>query len=100
MSDIIDILAGEEYETILSQAVIRHAIKDLGGADPVQFSIAKKYIESERFSLHVEKTSYPPELLDSLKDLVLLSKVQRKFIANQLLRILRKNFEMLSDLKS
>lgn len=99
MSDIFDLvlghheLAGEEYEIALSRAVIRHAIKDLGGADPVHFSIAKKYLESERFSLHRENAGYPPELLDSLKDLVLLSKVQRKFVSNQLLRMLRKNFE-------
>ena len=74
----------------ISKAIIRQIIKDLG-MDNRAFYWASKYIESERFSVLLVNSKYPPELLDSLKELVLLSKAQRKISSRQILAELSEN---------
>ena len=82
--------ASEAYERLIARAVIKHAIKDLGGRDFGLLEIAIKYIASQRFSVHRENAGYPTELLDSLTGLGVLSMIQRRILARQILKELDK----------
>ena len=83
-------MLSDPQEPRLSRAIIRQIIKDLG-MDSYEFDLAGWFIESERFSVLLANSKYPPELLDSLKELVLLSKAQRKISSRQILAELSEN---------
>ena len=78
----------KDYEAMISRAVIKSAIKDIGGGNARNRITATKYILSPRFSTHCENAGYPPELLDTLKELSVLSRIQRYFSAREVIRTL------------
>jgi len=77
----------------LPRAVIRSAVKDLGSSDVTAYKSALKYLNSAIFSVDCENAGYPTELRDSLKEMVLLSQTQRIFLSQNVLRILKENWD-------
>ena len=80
-------------EVRLARLVIRQTIKDLGNGDYASTITAKRYIRSEVFSVDRINAGYPPELLDTLKGMVLLSKPERKYLSQKILKFLHENWE-------
>ena len=72
----------------LSKAIIVRAIRDMCKADGAVFSAAKNYIYSDDLPKHIASAGFPNELLDTLKNAVLLSKAQRVAVAREAIQIL------------
>jgi hypothetical protein len=85
--------ATRRTEKRLARVVIRQTIKDLGGGDYPSLITARRYIRSATFSMDRENAGYPPELLDTLKGMVLLSRAERNFLSRQILKMLHENWE-------
>jgi len=78
-------MAKKRYEKRLAQAVIKQAIKDAGSCDQVD-----RYVASGRFEMHRKAAGYPPGLIDSLRELCLMSYVPRRFAARKILKALKR----------
>lgn len=85
--------ATRRAEKKLARVIIRQTIKDLAGGDYTNRMTARRYIRTAIFSSDCEKAGYPPELLDTLKGMVLLSKAERHFTSRQVLKLLHDNWE-------
>lgn len=72
------------YKTVYSR-VIERCIKDLVGDSAVERGNAIKYLYSEEFLLHCKYASYPEGLVETLDEMIQMSKVEQKFVARQVL---------------
>lgn len=75
---------------VISRAVIRSAIKDLGTGDVTHYKSAVSYVEGATFPVDCENAGYPSELRDSLKEMVLLSEAERIFLYREITALLDK----------
>lgn len=75
-------------EHAIARKIIQQVIKDLGKGSEGDFLSAEKYVNSTTFIIHLGSSGYPLELRDTLKELVLLSKAERRFVYPNILVIL------------
>jgi len=74
----------------LGRKMILLVIEDLGSGNVNHYESAYLYIHSIRFSMDCENAGYPPELLDTLKEMGLLSKTERASMHPELIATLNK----------
>jgi len=77
-------------DTRLCQGVIRQAVKDLVKGDLTDYKSAVNYVRSAIFSVDCEKAGYPEVLRDSIKQMVLISKAQRRIYYRNITKIMGK----------
>ena len=74
--------------TVIARQVIRQAITDLCGDDPFERESASEYVFSKTFRLDCTDAGYPEVLFDTLKELMILSGIERKFLRRKILGML------------
>jgi hypothetical protein len=74
---------------MISRAVVNLAITELGSSDPRLYLPAKRYFESSDAAQHIKIAGYPVELLDSAREILQRSTLQRQALAKQLLKELK-----------
>lgn len=77
----------------LARRIIRQAIQDVGADNKTEAEMAAAYIRGPDFKVHCGLAGYPEELLDTLKEAVAGSKVQRHFLCREILRILHHEWD-------
>ena len=70
----------DTYKIVYSK-VINRAIRDLVGGQHQERDYALKYMKSQAFLDHCRIAGYPEELQDALDEMVLLSSVEQKIVA-------------------
>lgn len=80
-------------ENGLYRGIVRQTIRDLASNDLTLYKSAVDYIGSATFSSDCEKAGYPPELRDSLKEMVLRSQAQRTILCREIIQILDKSWD-------
>jgi|TARA_R110002012_G_scaffold65255_6_gene171146 hypothetical protein len=77
-----------ELEINMHQAMIKRSIRDLVNRHEKRKQLAIAYFNRDLFIEHCAKANYPSELRDSLFDLMLLSHVQQKRMAKEIISYL------------
>jgi hypothetical protein len=70
----------DTYKIVYSK-VINRAIRDLVGSQHQERDDALKYMKSQAFIEHCRIAGYPEALQDALDEMVLLSSVEQKIVA-------------------
>jgi hypothetical protein len=85
--------AVNKLEKKLTREVIRRSIRDLGGVDASHCATARIYILGDMFLKDCEISGYPPELVDTLKEMVVLSGAERRYLSREILEILDREWK-------
>ena len=85
--------AVNKSERTIARRVIRQTIKDLSGRDYANRTSAKRYVRSEVFVKDCHSAGYPPELLDALKEMVLLSAAERIYLSRRIISMMKTQWE-------
>jgi hypothetical protein len=80
--------SGADYRHRLVKKIIRQAFKDVTIGDERHFDDASRYINSPLLAEHIRKVGYPAELRDTLRELVLFSRSERKHLYIPMMRLL------------
>jgi hypothetical protein len=78
---------------IMERAVLRRLISDLGGTNELYFKDAADFLERPEFMEICERAQYPETLLDTLKEFVKQTAIQRKQMAAEVLEVLRSQWK-------
>lgn len=76
-----------------TQKLIRQAISDLASDNLTLKIDSEKYFHGHEFLIHMGRAGYPPELLDTLRDVMARSGVQRKYLVKKTLDALKEEWD-------
>ena len=77
-----------DHMRILCRRIIGQTIHDLGKGQGKDFEQAVEYINDDLFLQHQINAEYPDELRDCLREMVVVSEVERKYISRSVLALL------------
>ena len=72
----------------LCRRIIGQTIRDLGKGSGKDFDQACEYINDKLFLTHQKSAGYPDELRDCLQEMVVVSEVERHYIARSVIAFL------------
>ena len=73
---------------IMEKAVLNRLILDLGSENELYFKDAVDFLERPEFIQICEQAGYPDTLIETLRQMVAESKIQRKLMAQEILKVL------------
>lgn len=77
----------------MAAAVVKTTVRDLASGDEKIFGPARTHLESSVFVGLCRCAGYPEGLLDTLRDVVQLSRTQRQALCRETLEILRNEWD-------
>lgn len=93
MNGDCDVPDGEVVSMIMARYIIKQAIKDIASRESRHIRSAQRYVRSRAFMNHLGLAGYPVELRDTLLEMVLVSKPQRRYMRREILRVLEREWE-------